>query len=171
MNKMADKNEWVPWYRRSNYKGNLSEEEKRILDSFRLEEKHPATSYEDLPNEVQGYINRIELELYDKTQDSVAGKAFILTLVAAFLVFLAYEDLSYNSFLTYVLGAMLFLFACFQYWRDWNKNANDLFPKEDKAPNRTDEGIQAEWELDYIVRLKRQKQPERQQDLGTESDE
>jgi len=47
----------LPWYRSTKYKGNLTEDEKRELDSFRYREKkhnekHPAASCDDLPNEV-----------------------------------------------------------------------------------------------------------------------
>jgi hypothetical protein len=33
--------EHLPWYRARNYKGNLTEAEKRQLDFFRMQEKHP----------------------------------------------------------------------------------------------------------------------------------
>ena len=63
--------EFLPWYRAPGYKGHLTEDEKRELDSFRLREnkyseKHPAAHREDLPDEVQSYISNIEQELYDK---------------------------------------------------------------------------------------------------------
>jgi hypothetical protein len=80
---MARRNEWLPWYRRKGYKGNLTEEEKRILDSFRMKEPHPAARYWQLPEEVQSYISRLQIELYDKKQDGAAGKALVLTGVAA----------------------------------------------------------------------------------------
>lgn len=154
---MAGKADWVPWYRRKDYKGNLSEEEKRALDSFRFEERHPATSYEDLPEDVQKYISRIELELYDKKQEIAAGKAFTLTGIAAFLIYLIYIDNAYYSPVAYVFSAAIVFFAWLNYRREWNKNANELFPKEDGAPSHIDEGIQSEWEQDYIVRLREQK--------------
>jgi len=157
---MADKNAWVPWYRRKDYKGELSEEDKRILDSFRLKEKHPSTCYEDLPDDVQSYINRIELELFDKKQESAAGKAFALTCIAVFLIYLAFIGQVYSSIFAYLSGAGIIFFAWFQYRRAWTKNANDLFPKEDGAPNQSEQGIQAEWEFDYLVRLRRQKDVE-----------
>jgi hypothetical protein len=47
-----------------NYKGNLTENEKRQLDFFRMQEKHPAADYDSLPEEVQRYINRITMEHY-----------------------------------------------------------------------------------------------------------
>ena len=45
--------DWKPRYRQRGYKGNLTEDEKRFLDSFRNGEPHPATSFEDLLGEVQ----------------------------------------------------------------------------------------------------------------------
>jgi hypothetical protein len=66
------KAEWLPWYRARNYKGDLTEAEKRQFDAFRVQPKHPAAQYHELPEEVQSYINRIECELYDKRQDGVA---------------------------------------------------------------------------------------------------
>jgi hypothetical protein len=52
----------VPWYRRRDYKGNLTEDEKRELDHFRwLAQqpggKHPADH--DLPEEVDLYISKL----------------------------------------------------------------------------------------------------------------
>jgi len=63
--KRKGKPEWLPWYRSRNYKGDMTETEKRQLDAFRAQPKHPATRTEDLPEEVRDYINGIELELYD----------------------------------------------------------------------------------------------------------
>ena len=34
----------------------MTEEEKRLLDGFRLEGRHPATRFEDLPHEVQDFL-------------------------------------------------------------------------------------------------------------------
>jgi hypothetical protein len=52
-----------------NYKGNLTENEKRQLDFFRMQEKHPVADYDSLPEEVQRYINRITMEHYDLKSD------------------------------------------------------------------------------------------------------
>jgi hypothetical protein len=56
----------LPWYRARDYKGDVTEEEKRELDSFRHREseggEHPSASYGDLPKEVQLYISKIEIE-------------------------------------------------------------------------------------------------------------
>jgi exonuclease I len=48
--------EWLPWYRARNYKGDLTEAEKRQFDAFRMQPKHPADH--DLPEEVRNYIIR-----------------------------------------------------------------------------------------------------------------
>jgi hypothetical protein len=77
MNAGKHKSEWVPWYRARNYKGNLTEAEKRQFDAFRMQPRHPAATYDDLPEEVQNYIGRIEIELYDKKQEGAAGTAFV----------------------------------------------------------------------------------------------
>jgi hypothetical protein len=54
------KKESLPWYRAPNYKGDLTEDEKRELDLFRYRAerhgiKHPAATYDDLPEEVGSY--------------------------------------------------------------------------------------------------------------------
>jgi len=41
--------ERLPWYRARNYKGDLTENEKRQLDSFRMRREHPAASYDTWP--------------------------------------------------------------------------------------------------------------------------
>jgi hypothetical protein len=63
--------ESLPWDRSPKYKGNLTEDEKRELDSFRFREKsynekHPASH--DLSEEVTMYISKLQIELYDKIQ-------------------------------------------------------------------------------------------------------
>src|SRR5262245_48784989 len=64
--------EHLPWYRERNYTGNLTEVEKRQLDAFRMQEKHPAADYDDLPEEVKRYIGSLEMEVYDNKQGALA---------------------------------------------------------------------------------------------------
>jgi len=83
--------ESLPWYRSPKYRGNLTEDEKRALDSFRLREKsygekHPAAGFEDLPEEVGMYISKLQIESYDQTQESLVGRYFVLSAVGAFLL-------------------------------------------------------------------------------------
>ena len=89
--KRKRKAEWLPWYRARNYKGNLTEEQKRQLDAFRMQPKHPAAQEDDLPEEVQNYINRIECELYDHKQQGLVGKAMALSVLGAAILFLDYK--------------------------------------------------------------------------------
>ncbi len=44
-----------PWYRARGYKGDLTEKEKRELDSFRMRREHPAATFDSVPEEVQMY--------------------------------------------------------------------------------------------------------------------
>lgn len=167
---MTGKDEWVPWYRRKEYKGNLMEEEKRHLDSFRLEEKHPAVAVEDLPEEVQEYLNELELDIYDKKQEGVATKAFVLTGIGAFVIFAAYREIGWLSpFLGYVLGGAITAFAWVNYSREWKKNADGLWikPEGKGVPfSRTEEKLQQYWELDAISRFRERHEPEIDDDLG-----
>jgi len=145
------KPEWLPWYRARNYKGNLTEAEKRQLDAFRTQPKHPAATFDDLPEEVQSYLSGIQLELYEKKQEGVAGRAFLYSAIGAGLLFLNYKSCFAAPDIWVNLGAALLLvFSWFAYWRQWHKNAEDFHPKG--VPWRaTEEGIRKEWELSYIA--------------------
>lgn len=154
---MPKEKSWVPWYRRKDYDGSLSEEEKRLLDSFRMKDKHPAECREDIPDEILNYISGVEFELYDLKQDSAAGTAIAISVFSAFLIYFAYTGQAYSTVGAYLFGVFLFVAAWVRYRWVWNKNAEEFHPKSVGAPNRTDEGIRKEWELDYIVREQRRK--------------
>jgi hypothetical protein len=146
------KAEWVPWYRARDYKGDLTEAEKRQLDAFRMQPKHPASSEEELPEEVQSYIGRIEMELYDKKQEAAAGYAFFWSVIAAVLLFLTYNGyFGPPTTWRYVIGLAIFVAPWFVYRHQWKKNAEEFLPSDDGAPNVTDEAIRQEWELNYIA--------------------
>ena len=155
---MAKEHEWMPWYRRKDYRGNLTDEQKRHLDSFRLEEKHPAVAVEDLPEEVQSYLSELELAVYDAKREGVATKAFVLTGVGAFVIFLAYYELGWFAPLVgYVLGGAIIAFARINYSREWKRNADGLWIKQEGRGvpfSRTEEKLQAYWELDEISRFR-----------------
>jgi hypothetical protein len=76
--------ERLPWYRVPNYDGDLKESEKRQLDAFRMQEKHPADTYESLPEEVQNYIIALEMDVYDNKQQSLAGGCLLVSGFGAF---------------------------------------------------------------------------------------
>ena len=141
----------LPWYRVRNYKGNLTEAEKRELDSLRHREseggeRHSA-SYDDLPEEVQSYISKIEIERYDLIQETLVGRCFLLSGIG--LVFLlnyfGWISSKYDSTEVFLAGVFLLLAPLIYYPIKWRKNA-DQFSEHD--------GIRTEWELNYIVNKK-----------------
>jgi hypothetical protein len=145
------KSEWVPWYRARSYKGNLSEAEKRQLDAFRMQPRHPAAMFDDLPEEVQNYVNRIELELYDKKQEGAARRAIVLSAVGAVLLFLNYKGCSVAPDTWSNIGGVLLLLTPWPvYWYQWRKNAEEFLPTD--TPGRTTgESIRQERELNYLA--------------------
>ena len=63
--KKKNREDRMPWYRRRDYKGNLTEKRKERIDHFRwLAQqpggKHPADS--DLPEEVVLYISKLQVD-------------------------------------------------------------------------------------------------------------
>jgi hypothetical protein len=147
------KKEWVPWYRARNYKGDLTEAEKRQLDAFRMQPGHPAATFDDLPEEVRNYISRIGVELYDRKQEGAVGRAFVLSAIGAALLFLNYKGYSVAPAIWSNIGAMLLLVAPWPvYWYEWRKNAEEFLPTATGAPPRIEEGIRQEWELNYLCR-------------------
>lgn len=147
---------WVPWYRAPSYKGDLTEAEKSQLDAFRSERKHPAATNDELPEEVQRYIGRIELELYDAKQDAAAGLALVLSGVGATLLGLHYVGCLSGTPVTYAFDILLLLLPWLFYRRRWRRTADEFLPSlESDAPNPTDEALRTEWELEYIVRNRR----------------
>jgi hypothetical protein len=142
--------EALPWYRDPNYKGTLTEVEKRKLDALRSEPRHPSTRYEDLPEEVQRYIAGLELQIYDLKQEKAVSKPILCSLAAIALVYLHYRPLSLSTFLAWMIGSMLVLIPWLVYRREWNKNAKEFMP--DTPAAATDEAIRREWEVDYVAR-------------------
>jgi len=144
--KRKRKGEPLPWYRAPNYKGNITEAEKRQLDAFRMQPKHPSAQWDDLPEEVRNYIVRIELELYDGKQDAAAGRAFFWSAAGAVLLFLVYKGvLGEPTIWRYAPAALILIVPWIVYRFEWNKNAEAF------RPRNTEERIREEWELNYIV--------------------
>jgi hypothetical protein len=155
----SKKSEWVPWYRRKKYNGNLTEEEKRHLDSFRLEEKHPAAKPDDLPEEVLSYFSELQLAVYDQKQDNLTKMWFLLTGFGAFLIFMAYRETGWLSPLFgYVLGGAMIAFAWIYYSREFKKNADTLWINQEGkgVPSSSlEKKFQEYWELDHIDNFRR----------------
>lgn len=143
--------ERLPWYRARNYKGNFTEAEKRQLDAFRAQPKHPATRTEDLPEEVQDYINRIELELYDHKQQDAVGQAFFYSLIGAALLALHYTGClkATPTPWIYAFDVLILVSPWFFYGYRWKKNAEEFH-------DPTDEVIRKEWEIIYVIAMRGQ---------------
>ncbi|ATU92894.1 hypothetical protein [Phyllobacterium zundukense] len=147
------KAELLPWYRKPTYKGKMSEADKRILDSFRMQPKHPAATSDDLPEEVRSYINGLEVTLYDLKQDKIVGRSMIFSLVGAAMLYVNYFGVPAPTIWSYFIGAAFLIVPWFIYPYEWRKNADEFVPK-DRDPDAlspTDEAIRTEWELEYIV--------------------
>jgi hypothetical protein len=156
------KKEWVPWYRRRDYSGKMSEEEKRILDDVRKDDNHPATSFDELPGEVQTYIASIEQELYDEIKSSIFLKVVSITLFVLFFIvitFLRQDNFSIYSISFWVLGLLVVWGSL---WREKRKIEVRFFPEElsqnDSVVFTSDEGIQAAWDVDYLMKSQNTKQ-------------
>lgn len=145
------KAEWLPWYRVKNYAGDLTESEKRQLDAFRTQPKHPAAQIHELPEEVQDYINCMELELYDFRQERITASAVLTSVAGTALIALNYVGCLGTTVWAYFGGAVLLTVPWVFYVRDWRKNASDFVIVEGDAPNSANEAIRKQWELNRIV--------------------
>jgi hypothetical protein len=161
---MAKKVEWVPWYRRKGYAENLTEPDKRVLDGFRADGKHPAVALEDLPEEAQGYIVKLEIDVYDLQQNAVVGRGFAATGIGAFLLFGAYHEIGWGApWLGYILGPLIIGVGWIKCFRDHKKNAanlwiEQLWSKGDGMPfSVTHEKLQEHWDLAHLANLRRAK--------------
>ncbi|CAN7257493.1 hypothetical protein LJR098_001055 [Rhizobium sp. LjRoot98] len=145
--------EVLPWYRRSGYKGNLTEAQKRKLDAFRMAPSHPAATFDDLPEEVQSYISSLQIELYDKKQESLASRTFGVSAVGLAWLCISYFGFPVPTIWTYIFGAVLLAAPWVIYPLEWKRNADEFLPKrvEPDALSATNENIRTEWELNYIV--------------------
>lgn len=147
----ARQREFLPWYRDPNYKGDLKEAEKRELDALRTQPKHPAARYEDLPDEVQAYIARLEVEAYDAKQDNASISSISCTLFGVALLCFHYLGTP-PTFWTWTCGLGLLIVPWFVYRHRWNKNAKEFFPDSGGTISPADEAIRKEWEVRNVGR-------------------
>jgi hypothetical protein len=141
--------EHLPWYRARNYKGNLTENEKRQLDFFRMQEKHPCADYDSLPEEVRRYISNLTLENYDKKQEALVLPTLFFSGVGGYFLIryiLGYDE---GSVFSYVWSISLLTLPWLWYRIKWKQNAEEFLPSN--GPSPTYEAILREWELDYIT--------------------
>ncbi|MGO7266133.1 hypothetical protein [Rhizobium johnstonii] len=154
--KRKQKTEWLPWYRVPGYKGKVSEAEKLQLDAFRMQERHPAASHSDLPEEVCSYISRLEMENYDIKQQRAATGPMLTSLLGAAILGVSHFGVHIqptDSIWPYGLGSILLIAPWFIYSREWQRNADQFLPPQHGGPNLTDENIKQEWELEYLTHL------------------
>lgn len=153
---MAEEGDWLPWYRRKDYTGNLTGDEKRKLDSLRASEKHPAARYSDLPEEVQSYIARLSTELYNEKQVASVGRAVVLTAFSILLMALIY--IGYYIFypITSYFGSVcLIIYAWVTRNRESAGLRNEFWPRGGGAPlSAIDEQLRFEWETEYIYKIR-----------------
>ena len=142
--------ECLPWYRARDYKGDLTENEKRQLNSFRMRREHPAASYDTLPGEVKVYIGELTLEVYDRSQERLIMGCFVVSGVGA--VFLARYAFGYaeGSLFEYSLSLGMLIFPWIYYRIKWRKNADEYLPPGE-AVFPVNEALRKNWELAYIV--------------------
>ena len=139
------KSERVPWYRESGYTGNFSEEEKQQLDAFRERSEHPAARYENLPDEVQQYIARLEVEAYDLKQRQAVVKPVLLGLIGVAPLYFHYFDGPLVPLgLKWALALILLIVAWLAYRSEWKKNA-------DRFAAGANGAILMEWEVGYVT--------------------
>ena len=133
--------ETLPWYRELGYDGDLTEAEKRELDDFRALAKHPATEFGDLPDEVEGYIVRLEIERSDLKREQVFLLALACTAVGIALLSLHYFGApSLSRFETWAWELVLIIAPWFVARHHWNKHE-----KEDDADT-----ILRHWEVSHV---------------------
>ena len=160
----SKKGEWLPWYRRKDYRGNLTEEEKRFLDGLRQSGQHPASAYDELPEEAQMYFQELEQSVYDEKQSKAAFTFILTATIGLFVIFGSYRDsLWLAPIVGYLSGAGMIFIGWLLYRREFKRNADEYIPMEkvqDSPNNLTDEGLQRHYEMQAIAGRRTAKQLE-----------
>jgi hypothetical protein len=137
--------ERLPWYRAPDYSGNFTEGEKRELDAFRVQETlHPAHQYNALPEHVEAYIARLEVEMDELKQGRTTMRALAPTLFGAVILYVNHFGVRpSDSIWGYLIGLAFIILPWTGYRSELRKNADEFAPGN--------ENILKEWELDYIT--------------------
>ncbi|WP_024587573.1 hypothetical protein [Aliihoeflea sp. 2WW] len=147
----------LPWYRRPDYTGNLTEAQKRKLDAIRDRDVHPAAKLANLPDEVKNYIGRLELEAYDAKQSQTAAGPILFMLAILCIMALNYFGIEASTDRSrYIVGAAMIIAAWIVYSRKWKANAKEFLPDGGRAEAQADEEFRREWELEYLSLLRRE---------------
>ena len=141
--------EFLPWYRRPDYRGKMSEADKRRLDAIRDQEPHPAVTYDQLPEEAKNYISELEVEAYDAKQQSLVGGVALLSVIGALLIDANFTHLvSLTNPLVAATAFPMLVAPWFYYVWKWRRNADAFTPTlEEGMPDPTDERLKTAWEL------------------------
>lgn len=142
------KDDDVVWYRHQNYKGGLSEEEKRELDSIRWPAEpgpHPAAKFQDLPEEVQEYISHLEIEVEGSKSflpiiAIIAGISLTIYCALSALDFVQYSDMFPSIIKLSLISFALIGIGILEY-----RKVQKIWGKKDR-----DEEFMINWEIDYL---------------------
>ena len=151
---LANESEWKPWYRRKDYKGNLTEDQKRYLDSFRSGKPHPATPFEDLPDEVQSRLIELEEQLKEQ-QDATSLLTmlvwFSLSSYAFYSGYNDYDGLTSVASYCFALFVIFILYKSYKAYLYRHKHHNWYGDTDKGEPfSSTDESLQRHWEVNPL---------------------
>jgi hypothetical protein len=146
----SERNQTLPWYRKKGYRGKMSEKEKRLLDRWRMQERHPAVAYDELPLEVQGYLSRLEGEVYDNKQATLVFGVLALSVIGAYQLYQWYKVGEPSSL---VFGLAMSFVPWIYYRIKWKKNSADFLPI-DNPTRSADEAMQEEWDLNHLSEMR-----------------
>ena len=144
----------VPWYRRRDYKGNLTEDEKREFDHFRWLAQQPGGRHpadHDLPEEVDLYISKLKIELHDERGTLLMGRVLLASgfgvlMLASFFGWSPFKVNNEGSMLMLLFGVVFIVAPWFYYVREAKKLGDQLFDYD---------GIRMEWELKHLFKTRR----------------
>jgi hypothetical protein len=151
--KRSEPKETLPWYRQKNYKGRLSEHEKRILDSFRLQDQHPSASYDDLPTEVKHYINNLEHELHVSRTTALFYSCAFVSFLGCLMLYDWWKhpiEPSAWKLLPMPWNSLLLIVPPWIYWAYKERRLSRMYMPKDDPNAPTNEGLKKEWELEFI---------------------
>jgi hypothetical protein len=96
------------------------------------------------------YMSKLELQLYDKTQEGLARGCFVVSGIGAFLFARYFFGYAEGSLLEYTGSISLLVVPWIYYSIRWKRNADEFLPPGDFG-SRTAEALRMEWELKYIA--------------------
>ena len=146
--------DWKPWYRQKSYNGDLTEDQKRYLDSFRNGEPHPAVSLFELQQEVQDRIYELEFQLEDHKETHFSQTTFTAVGGGILCCYWGYTSESFLSIGSY-FGALVLVAIWFREWRKHQAFRQKFFWRGDIEKGEpscfSEQEIQRRWELNEVL--------------------